>query len=338
MRTRLLITTILSLLLGAVAGSWFSPAAAGRREENRTKARAEADVAEREPLAPAFNFTNARTAHEWMDERVHSGRGAEVEALFRPESGLTEALRVELARGLVAHNYRRMDPHVLGRVLSRLPENKTTIMAWNDLVTRWCSDDAEECLRFLETLPSERLNAHFLHNASFGLSQLPAERLLAFARRLNDRGRAYLAEGLASFADQSGSWANTSAVLSQLDVKADEKAIPMERQLATNLARIAPAVIEAGIAAETDARKRDHWLEGYAWVIGREDPAAGLQIDARIANAELRKEHHQHHLSRWLKSDRVAALSWLLSDSARAQMSEQQRRTFLASYGLEAAP
>lgn len=84
------------------------------------------------------------------------------------------SLQLDLASDLV-NNYRRIDPWVVGRIVAHLPEEKRRF-SLNELVTRWCADDAEDGLRFLETLPPERLNSILLPNASFGLSQLAGER------------------------------------------------------------------------------------------------------------------------------------------------------------------
>jgi hypothetical protein len=290
-----------------------------------------------EPPLIAPSFASHRAAHEWLLDAIRSARFDHIEALFRPESGLSISLQVDLASNLV-QNYRRIDPGVVGRILLRLPQQRKSVQALNDLVTRWCQDDAEDALRFLETLPPERLNSILLHNASFGLAHLPADRLLVFAQRLNDQGRAYLAEGLATFSDQSGSWSNTSVVLSHLDPSPDTKAIPYQQQLATSLALSDPALIEHYLAAEPDIQKRDAWLTGYSWVIGLADPAAALPIDARISHPETRQSHVRQHLTRWLKTDRSAALHWLMSDSARATLTPEHRQHWLRRYGMEAAP
>ncbi len=330
-----ILTSVLCALLGAVAGIWCRPVQSEVQAAELPVRSSLPGAPEKDP-PPAFpRFTSDREAHEWVDERLRSGRGGEVEALFRPEAGLSESLRLELAQTLMKE-YRRMDPHVLGRILLRLPRGKEADRALNELFWKWALDDAEECLRFLEILPTEQLNSLVLHNAGLSLSLLPAERLIAFARRLDDRGRAFLAEGLAASADQCGSWANTSAALARMEFKPDQNAVQAEWQFAVRLARIAPDEIERRIAVETDARKRDNWLAGYAWDLRLRDPVAGLRLRQRIENADLREDKHGY-LDQWLRSDRTAALAWLLSDAARAAMSEEQRRSYLSSYGLEEA-
>lgn len=289
-----------------------------------------------ETLSTVPTFASQREAHQWLLDAIRSGRFDHIEALFRPDSGLSMSLQLDLASDLV-QNYRRIDPWVVGRIVARLPEEKRRATLTN-LVTPWCMDDAEDGLRFLETLPPERLNSILLHNACFGLSHLSADRLLLFAQRLTDEGRAYLAEGLATFADQSGSWANTSLVLSRLDPKPGTKAIPFQQQLATNLAHSAPEMIEERIAAEPDPQKRDAWLTGYSWVIGRSDPEAALTLDARIGDTKTREAHFRQHLTRWLKTDRAAALNWLVSDSARAALTAEQRRHWLERFAKEDRP
>lgn len=123
-------------------------------------------------IAPTF--ASHREAHEWLLTAIRSGRFDHIEALFRPDSGLSMSLQLDLASDLV-NNYRRIDPWVVGRIVAHLPEEKRRF-SLNELVTRWCADDAEDGLRFLETLPPERLNSILLPNASFGLSQLAGER------------------------------------------------------------------------------------------------------------------------------------------------------------------
>lgn len=335
MPPRVLITLTLSVLLGAALGYWLQLAPLEEQKVEQPAWRARPAVATQE-LSPALpHFTSDREAREWVEARAQSGLGEEVEALFRPEAGLSESLRLELAQKLV-REYRRMDPQVLGRILLRLPPGKEEDRALNELFWKWAMDDAEECLRFLETLPPERLNSLVLHNAGPGLSLLPAERLIAFARRLDDRGRAFLAEGVAASADQCGSWANTSAALARMEFKPDQNAVQAEWQFAVRLARIAPDEIERRIAAEPDPRKRDNWLDGYSWNLRLRDPEAGLRLRQRIENADLREDKHGY-LDSWLRSDRDAALTWLLSDAARAMMSEKRRRNYLFSYGLEEA-
>jgi len=336
-----LTTTALCLLLGAAVATQQRPPTAGVEVSDAAPLVDQIDpisvAAPSEPPLIAPSFASHRAAHEWLLEAIRSARFDHIEALFRPESGLSISRQLDLAGDLV-QNYRRIDPRVVGRIVLRLPQERKSIVALNDLVTRWCQDDAEEALRFLETLPPERLNTILLHNASWGLSQLPADRLLMFAQRLNDQGRAYLAEGLATFAEQSGSWSNTSLALSRLDPKPEAKAIPFQQQLGGNLARTAPALIEQHLAAEPDARKRDAWLTGYSWVIGLADPAAALPLDARMSHPETREKHLRQHLTRWLKTDRTAALTWLMSDAARASLTPEQRQHWLQRYGMEAAP
>lgn len=268
---------------------------------------------------------------------MEAGRFEAAELLFRQDAGLSEAQRLELAEALVSQ-YRRMDPRVLGRILLSLPPGDATTRLLSRLLTDWCSDDADDALRFLETMPADRLNTIMLHNAGFGLSQLPTMRVVQFAAKLSDKGRAFLAEGLATFADQAGSWWNTSSVLATLNAPRDKEAVSVEWQLAVNLADSDPRWIEAHIADATDPVSRAELLGGYAWITGINDPAQGVRLDAQIENAEMRKGHLSRHVNEWLGTDRAAALAWLQSAEAAQIMGPEQRAQFFKITGLEVAP
>lgn len=274
---------------------------------------------------------------EWARARMQKGDTTAAERLFHHDAGLTDEQRIGLARELM-QNARRMDPHVLARIILGLPRGEAADRLLWRLVTDWSANDAESALLFIETLPADRLNTvGVLTNSAFGLSLLPAERVLAFAARLDDHGRACLAEGLVGFAGQGGSWRNTTAILSGLDGAEQADAISAGRMLGMRLAEIAPQTIESQIAAETDAVKRDEMLGGYAWVTGIHDPPRGLELDAQIQDPKVRAEHVRHHADLWLERDRAAALAWLQSDGAAQLMDRGQRAELLRIYHLEAA-
>lgn len=282
-------------------------------------------------------FTSVTASMEWIKRQMEAGRFEAADLLFRPDAGLSQEQRFELAENLV-RQYRRMEPWMLGRILLSLPPGDSTTRLLSLLVTDWCGDDADDALRFMETMPADRLNTILLENAAFGLARLPAERVLAFAAKLNDKGRAYLAGGLAGFADQAGSWPNTSAILSKLDAKQHKEAVSAEWYLAVNLADNAPQDIGLLMAAETNPAKRAELFGGYAWIVGSRDPAQGVLLDAQIENLEMREGHLRRHVNEWLKTDRAAALAWLQSAGAAQLMKPEQRAQFLKTNGLEVSP
>lgn len=130
------------------------------------------------------------------------------ERFFQEGADLTEEQRLALAKERV-RNYRRIDSQALVRIVLTVPPGKASDELLWRLIADWSASDAEDALRFIETLPADRLNTiGVLQNAAFGLARLPAERVLAFAAKLDDKGRAYIAKGLVAFADQAGSWRN----------------------------------------------------------------------------------------------------------------------------------
>lgn len=275
---------------------------------------------------------------EWVRAQMKKGDTTAAERLFWNVAGLSEEQRIALAKELLTtNNFRRMDPRVLARIVFGLPSGKETDpLIWR-LISEWSLDDSEGALLFLETLPADKLNAQGVLNNAYGLVYLPPDRVLAFAAKLDDKGRAYLANGIA-MAGKASSWRNTSAILDHLNVMPQKDASTAERQLGSHLADIAPEAIESRIAAETDPMKRDELLHGYAWVTGINNPQRGFQLDAQIVNPEARAEVMQRHARVWLESDRVAALAWLQSDVAAQLMDREERSKILRSYHLEATP
>lgn len=334
---QLLLTTALSALLGAAVGHWSRPQVSETKPPPAPSRAATAiATVDSLPTKPPL-FTSVTASIEWAKRQMEAGRFEAAELLFRQEAGLSEAQRLELAEALVSQ-YRRMEPWMLGRILLSLPPGEATTHQLSRLVMDWCWDDADDALRFLETMPPDRLNTMLLHNAGFSLSRLPPERVLAFAAKLNDKGRAFLAEGMANSADQAGSWGNTSAILSRLNVKPEKEAMSVEWHVAVDLADRAPQDVSHLIAAETHPAKRAQLFGGYAWVVGSRDPAQGVLLDAQIENLEMREGHLRRHLNEWLGTDRAAALTWLQSAEAAQIMRPEQRAQFLKSNGLEVQP
>lgn len=282
-------------------------------------------------------FTSVTASVEWVREQMRKGNLNAAELLFRHDAGLTPEQRLALAKELV-RDFRRHDPRSLGRIVLGLPRgDESDHLLWN-LIAAWSGEDAEGALRFIEALPADRLNTvGVLQNAAWGLCRLPADRVLAFAARLDEKGRACLAEGLATFADQAGSWRNSSAILAKLDARPHEGVLSAERQTAYQLGEIDPQGLESLIAAETDVTKRDEMLKGYSWLVGLKDPARGIDLDSQIVDPKERQQQIEHHMRQWLSSDRAAALAWLQGDVAETLLSTTERVKLLKSYGLEAA-
>lgn len=274
---------------------------------------------------------------DWVRQQMQSDDTAAAERLFRKDAGLTERQRMGLAQEL-GRDFRRQHPHVLAGIILGLPPGEAADRLLWRFIADWSASDAEDALRFIEALPADRLNTTgVLTNAAFGLARLPADRVLAFAARLDDKGRSFLAEGLVAFADQAGSWRNTAAILSKLNATPQKEAISVEWQLGVKLAEIEPQLIESQIAAENDPLKRDELLGGYAWNVGLYDPPRGIELDAQIQRPEMGERNLDHHVVKWLESDRAAALSWLQGDVSETLIPAELRAKLLRSYGLEAA-
>lgn len=282
-------------------------------------------------------FTSVAASMEWVRKEISQGNPSAAELLFRSEAGLTSEQRLAVAKELV-RDFRRHDPRTLARIVLGLPRcQEADHLLWN-LIATWSGEDAEGVLRFIEALPADRLNTvGVLQSASWGLCRLPAERVLAFAAQLTDKGRSCLAEGLTAFANQAGSWRNSSAILARLNAKPHEDVYSAERHMGQHLAEIDPQAMESQIAVETDVTKRDEMLKGYAWVIGRNDPVRGIELNNQIVDQKERHEQIKHHVEQWLTSDRAAALAWLQGDVPETLLSSAERVTLLKSYGLEAA-
>ncbi len=322
-------------MLGAVMGSWSRPVQQLEASESPDLSRPPAPAAPVKELPSKLPpFTSVAASMEWVKREMEKGHFEAAEVLFRPEAGLMLEQRLDLAENLV-RNYRRTDPRVLARVLLSLPEGEARSRMLNQLFYQWAADDADDAMRCLEAMPAEQLKRFPLHNTGLGLSLLPAERVLAFAAKLDERGRGFLAEGLAGAVDELGSWTNTSAMLAGLHLKPEEKGVSAEWQIAVGLARFAPQEAEALIAAETDPARRAQLFGGYAWSAGIDDPAQGILLDAQLAPGTMREGHFRRHVNGWLSTDRASALAWLQGAEAAQILSPEQRAQFLKINGLE---
>ncbi len=330
---RTLITTALCFILGAFAGKWDSAPVMVKVPVTRAE-----PIPSVGPLAARPPpYTSATASMEWVRAQMQKGDTTAAERFFRQGTDLTDEQRLVLAKELV-QNGRRMDPHVLARIILGLPRGQAADRLLWRLVSDWSTNDAESALVFIETLPPDRLNSvGVLTNSAFGLAQLPAERVLALAAKLDDHGRFYLAEGLVGFADQGGSWRNTTAILAKLNGTAPPDAISPDYMLGMRLTEIDPPSLESQLTAETDPLKRDKLLQGHAWMTGRNDPPRGLELDAQIQDPTVRQKHITFHIDYWLESDRAAALAWLQGPAAEQLMDRVERARLLRIYHLKAA-
>jgi len=281
-------------------------------------------------------FTSVTASVEWVRAEMRKGNLNAAELLFRHDAGLTPEQRLALAKELV-RDFRRHDPRSLGRIVLGLPPSEEADhLLWN-LIATWSGADAEGVLRFIEALPADRLNSvGVLQNAAWGLCRLPADRVLAFAARLDEKGRAYIAEGLIAFANQAGSWRNTQAILDGLNVRPQKDTLTAEWRLGYQLAEIDPQAVESRIAAETDAFSRDELINGYASAISDREPARCLELLAHTIAPDERAERITSRVEQWLASDRATALAWLQGNESAALIPAEQLAKLLKSYGLEA--
>ena len=333
---RTFLTTLLCGVLGAVAGKWSRPAA---ETPPTPTAAAQSPAAISKAVSITSKpppFTSAIASMEWIRAQMEKGDTTAAERLFRKEAGLTDEQRLALAKVLVG-DFRRVEPRVVARILLGLPRGQEADHLFWSFLSNWSNYEADDALRFIEMLPSDRLNTvGVLHNSACGIVRLPAERVLAFASLLNDDGRSYLAEGLVGLSDQMGSWRNTKAILDQLNVKPQKDSISPEWFLGRQLAEIDPQALESQIATETDPMKLDKLFEGYASQIRRFDPERGLAALAQMQHPE--PPEVTRHVENWLTSHRAAALTWLQGDAARRLMTPEDRAKLLRVYQKEAAP
>ena len=337
LQLRTLLTSAVCLVFGACLGVTFRkelslPVAQKDSEPKRAMTITRGSSDSRPPP-----FTSVTATMEWVRSEMRLGRVNAAEDLFFTSAGLTDDQRFAVAKELV-NSFRRMDPWMLSRVVLSLPRGEQSDRLLWSLVSTWSGEDAEGALRFIEALPADRLNTvGVLQNAAWGLCRLPADRVLAFAAQLTDKGRSCLADGLTAFADQAGSWRNSAAILAKLNAKPHEDVYSAERHLGQHLAEIDPQGMEGLIAAESDVTKRDEMLQGYSWVIGLKDPARGIALDSQISDPKDRQRQIENHVEQWLSSDRASALAWLQGDVSVTLMTLEQRGKLLKSYGQEAA-
>jgi hypothetical protein len=331
-----LFTSALCLALGAAVGRSMKNETEAPESSSETVSKAPPASRAASLQAKPPPFTSAIASMEWIRAQMEKGDTTAAEQYFRKEAGLTDEQRLALATVLVG-DFRRVEPRMVARILLGLPRGQAADHLLWGFLSNWSNYDADDALRFIEILPSDRLNTvGVLHNSASGFVRLPAERVLAFASRLNEQGRAYLAEGLVALSDQIGSWRNTKAILDQLNAKPQKDAISPEWFLGRQLAEIDPQALERRIAAETDPLKLDKLFEGYASHLRRFDPERGLAALAQMQHPE--PSNVTNHVENWLTSNRAAALVWLQGDAARQLMPQEDRARLLRVYQKEATP
>lgn len=336
MRLPLTLTTAtFCVVLGAMVGKWSQTAITAAKKPNEP---AHVVVRSQQAFLRSMPppFTSVTASVEWVWAEMRKGNLNAVELLFRHDAALTLEQRLALAKELV-RDFRRHDPRSLGRIVLGLPRSDEADRLLWTLIATWSGADAEGVLCFIEALPADRLNTvGVLQNASWGLCRLPAGRVLAFAARLDEKGRAYIAEGLIAFANQAGSWRNTQSILDGLNVRPQKDTLTAEWRLGYQLAEIDPQAVESRIAAETDAFSRDELINGYASAISDREPARCLELLAQTSASDERVKRIASRVEQWLTSDRATALAWLQSRESAVLMSAEQRVKLLKSYGLEA--
>ncbi len=334
---RPLLTSALCMALGAGVGASMKRVEPLPTSQPESVKKASAATRATQLLPKPPTFTSVTASMDWVRKEISQGNTSAAERLFRHDAGLTPEQRLALAKELV-RDFRRHDPRTLARIVLGLPPSQAVDHLLWSLIATWGGEDVEGALRFIEALPADRLNTiGVLQNAAWGLCRLPAERVLAFAAQLTDKGRSCLAEGMTAFANQAGSWRNSSAILARLNTKPHEDVYSAERHMGQHLAEIDPQAMESLIAVETDVTKREEMLKGYAWGIGRNDPVRGIELNGQIADQEDRQREIEHDVAQWLTSDRAAALTWLQGDVPESLMTAAVRAKLLKSYGLEAA-
>lgn len=284
-----------------------------------------------EPAAPPPGLLPYQL-QDWMRERWKEGRDDLALAAFlaRPDLAERQGIAESFAGGC-----EHLDPHAVARVVLSLPSGMAADRALRELLSEWARADALEAVDFMETLPAERLTGLVLGSSGYGLSELPAERLAAFAGKLNAEARGTLVDALTAMADQAGSWSNLQR-FTELVRKDHPEMKESEYERGILFASSVPAQVEQWIAASTEPARRDMLISGYTRSFERGDPQRALQWDARITSAAMRDDEVGRHVSAWLRIDRVAALQWLKSDAARTLMTPALRRSKLLQNGLEA--
>ena len=271
---------------------------------------------------------------EWVRERLEAGQTEVAHAAFLKIESLE--VRQGIAAAFAADS-QYLDPGFVTRMVMSLPPGPAADKALGRLLSEWSSLDADEALRFMETLPVERFNDLSLGSCAFGLGQLPAERVAAFVGKLDPKARGWFMEVLLGTLDQTGSWTNLQRIMDLVSFTSSKDSIP-DFFLGMRIAEAAPLRVEAWIREETNPIRRDQLISGYTRSRENGEPAAAVRWDVQIQDADTRREEVRRHLHRWLETDRAAALAWLRGSEARSLLPMEQRSPLLRSYGLEAAP
>lgn len=322
---RRLLCLLTSLTLCLLGGVWIGgkltteapPAAKPAAQAPKPKPQAPPPVTPLQPPASREAFA------EWANQQSSAGHAEAVAAAFTRRN-------IEDQTELVFHLLNEggnMNTALVGRLIRSLPPGDAREKSLERLLGHWISEDALDALHYLETLPPEWLRSpSLIYIVGFGLCQLPAQQVIAFANaRLDDLSRGHLREVLAVMLDQAGSFENTMAMLEGIPAEPDRSSLG-DFSLSSNFAAVVPDQVRQWIDTETNPIRRDQFLSGYTRMVENEDPAAALALDARMTDAETRRQEQHRHLMRWLKSDRAAALTWLRSAPADVLDAETRDR------------
>lgn len=284
------------------------------------------------PAPPALAFASREELTAWLKPECQRGHSEAVIAAYREVKD--EAARTTIVDELVAD--RRSDFKVVARLIQSEQPSKDWDKRMTMLLAVWFRMDALEALQLTETLPPERLHNYQLNNVGPGLATLPADRVAAFANRLDDQTRAALAGGLTEMLNQSGSARNTQRILDLMKAWHSQDAIP-DCFVGTELGMANPAQLEQRISSETDSDRRDLMINGYTRNFEHQQPLKALEWDMKITSHEMRAEEQHRHLIFWLERQRDAALAWLKSGDGAEKVAANVRTSLLNIYREEAA-
>lgn len=221
---------------------------------------------------------------------------------------------------------------LVGRLIRSMPPGDARQRSLEALLSHWVNADALEALEYMESLPPAWLNDPVLmHRIGFGLCQLPAERVIAFANtKLSHRGCGHLRASLASMLEQVGSFENTMAMLEGIHAEPDRTTLT-DSIIARSFAVVQPEQVLQWIETETNPTRRDQTLAGYTSALEKQNPQEALVATASIVDSMTRRRQQWRHLYYWLTSDRAAALAWLRGAPADS-IDAETRSYYLRQY------
>ena len=87
-----------------------------------------------------------------------------------------------------------------------------------------------------------------------------------------------------------------------------------------------PAAASTWLASQPEGPSRDHGIVSLASTTFDEDPASAVTWAAAISDEQMRQEHVNRGVTRWLKDEPEAATQWLQSNDV---LSQEERQQFL---------